>query len=130
MPEGFPKPKETEEENPRDPMAEVIKGQELGGVSAALETIYNQIDRGEALKQPEFGEARELVEDFQEIVQHADGSKIPVSEAVQVLRIIAKTQKWNEDHWNFDTIRKEAEKMGYLVEPNKIGSAYDSRKAA
>lgn len=119
MPERFPSHRETEEEKPREVMAKVIEGQELGGVSAALEKIYSQTSMLETLKQPEFGEVRELVEDFQEIVQHKDGSKIPVSEAVSVLRIIAKVEKWNEDFWNWDVIRTEAEKMGYEVRAKK-----------
>lgn len=119
MPEGFPSHRETEEEKPREVLAEIIEGQELGGVSAALEKVYNQASMLETLKQPEFGEVRELVEDFQEIVQHKDGSKIPVPEAVGVLRIIAKEEKWNEDFWSWDVIRIEAEKMGYKVEAKK-----------
>lgn len=129
MPEGFPRHRETEEEKPREVMAEVIEGQELGGVSAALEKVYNQASMLETLKQPEFGEVRELVEDFQEIVQRKDGLKIPVPEAVSVLRIIAKAEKWNEDFWSWDVIRTEAEKMGYVVQASKTGSEY-ARKAA
>ncbi|MDP3770552.1 MAG: hypothetical protein U1A25_02705 [Candidatus Sungbacteria bacterium] len=129
MREQFPGSEKAEEE-PRDTMTTVIEGQELGGISAALEKIYNQESMIEVLKKPEFGEVRELVEDFQEIVHHEDGSKMPVSEAVKVLRIIAKKQTWNEDFWSWDVIRTEAEKMGYIVRDSQTGSGYSERKAA
>lgn len=126
--EQFPRAHQ-EEETPKDVMAEVIEKQEVGGISAALEKIYNQTNIAEAIKSPEYEEVSELVEDFQNKVSHKDGSRLPVSEAVGVLRIIAKEQKWNEDHWSFDVIRKEAEKMGYVVTKAETGSAYQQKAA-
>ena len=72
---------------------------------------------GVALEETHF--AKELVSDFQEIVNHTDGSPLDTREAVQILRIIVKEQRWNDDTWSWDTVRTEAAKLGYTVRPPK-----------
>ncbi|MBI3421185.1 MAG: hypothetical protein HY006_03915 [Candidatus Sungbacteria bacterium] len=98
-----------------DRMTVVIEEQELGGVSAMLERLYNQTSPSKLLNTPDFSAMKELVEDFQARVRDAEGRPIDMLRAIQDLRIIAKEQGWNEDYWNWDVIRKEAREMGYQV---------------
>lgn len=94
--------------------------QGLGGISAELEEVFQNSLMGETLQRPEFADAAALVSDFRDIVKHADGSPLTISEAVRDLRIIAKEHGWNGDIWDWDVIRKEATKMNYEVRPQKM----------
>jgi hypothetical protein len=110
----------------KDTLKKVIEEQNLGGIAAELEIIYNQPDRLTALRSVEFLHARELVDDFRDYVTHKDGTALDIPEAIQILRIIAKEQEWNEDYVNWDILRSEAKKMGYtVVVAKKVGVGFD-----
>ncbi len=119
MREGAPNFIRSEENMPkregrtRDVLSEIIKGEGLSGISASLEKVYGALNAVEALRLPEFRELQELVEDFQGKARKENGTPPDTFETIQALRIIAKEQGWNENHWNWDVICKEAERMGY-----------------